>query len=214
MKKLLVSFYSLLMLVIAAIWLSGCGSPATVAEEEITREPEKTAEDFEFDPLGFPGDTEIIPLRNPVAGSVVGRQSLVNSDESSPYEDDSLQAFERPPEVVDTVNNQAFRVQIFTSKLFSEAKQAVVIAEEIFDRPVFIDYEVPYFKVRVGNLETREKAEAYQQKARAVGYPNAWVVVVTRNIREVPGLYDDLPDLLILPDSLPPDSAIYDDEEN
>ena len=149
-----------------------------------------------------------------VSGAVVGRQSLVAQDETESEQDTLSLTTENPYEAVDSVNSQAFRVQIFTSKLFGTARDAASVAEEIFDRPVFVEYEVPYFKVRVGNLDTREKAETLRQKARAVGYSNAWVITVTLNKREVPGLYDDLPDIETIPDSLLLDSQAYDDEEN
>ena len=96
-------------------------------------------------------------------------------------------------EQIDTLNNQAFRVQILTTKVYGEARTALRVAEEIFDRPVFMDYEVPYFKLRVGNFAEREIAENYQQRARAAGYTNAWVVVVTVAVEEPAPLYEISP---------------------
>ncbi len=96
-------------------------------------------------------------------------------------------------EPIDTLNNQAFRVQILTTKVYGEARTALRVAEEIFDRPVFMDYEVPYFKLRVGNFAERETAENYQQRAKAAGYTKAWVVVVTVGVEEPAPLYETLP---------------------
>ncbi|MBU0984142.1 MAG: SPOR domain-containing protein, partial [candidate division Zixibacteria bacterium] len=105
-----------------------------------------------------------------------------------------------------SANNQAFRVQIFTSKLYNDARQALRVAEEIFDRQLYIDYEVPYFKVRVGSFDTRDAAEAYQLKAKAAGYGNAWVVLVTVGVVEAAPLYDDLPEP-VFPEPVPFDST-------
>ena len=66
------------------------------------------------------------------------------------------------------------------------------IAEEIFDHPIFLDYEVPYYKVRVGSFRDKESAEVYQLRAKSAGYNNAWVVMVTVNINKAENLYEDI----------------------
>ena len=70
---------------------------------------------------------------------------------------------------------------------------AVQVAEEIFDRPVYLDYEVPYFKIRVGSFFDRDQAEDYMMRARAAGYKEAWVVVTNVAVREAAPLYFDEP---------------------
>lgn len=196
--------------------LVGCGGPRIAPEERDSGGVSTAGSGADYDPLELPRDREIVTLKHPVSGAVVGRQAFVAQDETETEADQDtlLLTAGNPSESVDSVSSQAFRVQIFTSKLFGKARDAATVAEEIFDRPVFVEYEVPYFKVRVGNLDTREKAETLRQKARAVGYSNAWVIAVTLNIREVPGLYDDLPVPETVPDSLLLDSQAYDDEEN
>jgi len=213
MKKLAV-FYSVFLPVLSAVCLVGCGGHRVTPGESDSNGASTAGSGADYDPLELPRDREIIPLKHPVSGEVVGRQSFVAHDETESEQDTLSLTAGNPFEAVDSVNSQAFRVQLFTSKLFGEAREAASVAEEIFDRPVFVDYEVPYFKVRVGNLDTREKAETLRQKARAVGYSNAWVTTVTLNKREAPGLYDDLPDLRIVPDSILLDGQPYDDEEN
>ena len=94
---------------------------------------------------------------------------------------------------IDSANHQTYRVQLFTSKLYERAHHERLVAQEIFDRPVFLDYEVPYFKVRVGGFADRDDAEQYQQRARAVGYTNAWVVMVNVDVEALTPLYDSLP---------------------
>jgi len=213
MKRLAVTCSGFLA-VLFAVCLPGCGGHRIAPEESESNVVSTTGSEADYDPLELPRDREIVSLKHPVSGAVVGRQSLIVQDETESEQDTLSLTDWNPYEAVDSVNSQAFRVQIFTSKLFGKARDAASVAEEIFDRPVFVEYEVPYFKVRVGNLDTREKAETLRQKARAVGYSNAWVITVTINKREVPGLYDDLPDIETIPDSLLLDSQAYDDEEN
>ena len=62
---------------------------------------------------------------------------------------------------------------------------------------MYLDYEVPYYKVRVGSFGSREEAEEYQQRAKAAGYRNAWVVMVNLGVKEAKPLYDEMPDVFI-----------------
>ena len=156
-----------------------------------------------YDPLELPQDRDIVPQLRPHSGPISGQDQLVPRDTLAA--DSTRSAILGIKPAVDTTNNQAFRVQLYTSKLFGEARRQLLVAEEIFDQPVYLDYEVPYFKLRVGNFPDRETAETYQQKAKATGYTNAWVVLVTVNVQEVSPLYeqgtiDHLTDSVPVPD--------------
>lgn len=89
----------------------------------------------------------------------------------------------------DTTSMQVFRVQLLTIETYSDARRALAVAQEIFDQPVSLDYEVPYYKLRAGEFRTRQEAEAYQQKAKAAGYPNAWVILSSALIRQIQPMY-------------------------
>jgi hypothetical protein len=141
-----------------------------------------------YDPLELPQDRDIVPQLRPQSGPISGRDQLIARDTVAT--DTAVSVTGGAPAVIDSANNQAFRVQLYTSKLFGEARRQLQVAEEIFDQPVYLDYEVPYFKVRVGNFPDREAAEAYQQKAKATGFSNAWVVLVTVNVQEASPLYE------------------------
>lgn len=141
-----------------------------------------------YDPLELPQDRDIVPQLRPLNGPIAGRDQLVPRDTVA-SDTVTIQSI-RSKALIDSTNNQAFRVQLFTSKLFGEARRQLQVAEEIFDQPVYMDYEIPYFKVRVGNFPDRDAAEAYQQRAKAIGYSNAWVVLVTVNVQETSPLYE------------------------
>jgi len=193
------NIYSLFFVLACVLLLAGC-QPAQKAEEE-KGEAQKPAytDAREYDPLELPRDREIIPEAYPRSGAISGGNMIV---EAGLREDDSTYGqIKEIPQAIDTLNNQVYRVQLFTSQYYSEAKQTLVVAEEIFDQPVFVDYEVPYFKVRVGNFASRFDAENYLQKTREVGYTNALVVVVNLNVKESAPLYENLPGLLIESDS-------------
>lgn len=73
-----------------------------------------------------------------------------------------------------------FRIHLLTSTLIGQARSAEQVAAELFDQPVRLDYEVPYYKVRVGEFSLRAEAEAYLATVKKMGYDEAWVVPFTR----------------------------------
>jgi len=180
------------MMLAGLILVTGCQPKrATITEGG---SPSSEADTVRFDPFELPQDRQVVPDLFPVNAAVKGRETI-EVDESVPLAADTTAgAADAATAVqVDTLNHQAFRVQVFTSKLFGEAQHVKRVAEEIFDRPVYLDYEVPYYKVRVGSFGDRYDAEDYAQRVRVAGYPDAWVVATTVNIRQAAPLYEDAP---------------------
>ena len=183
--------FALLLLALAVV-IGGCAKPPSGTDEGTVSVAPTVGDDRGFDALELPQDREVVPSLYPREGIIHGKQVLVDV---LPEEEnlDSTVVTETPSTATaDLLNGQAYRVQLFTSKLYGEAKDAAVVAEEIFDRPVYLDYEVPYFKVRVGSFAERDDAESYQMKAKAAGYTDAWVVMVNLGVKEVAPLYDNL----------------------
>ena len=185
--KRLISICSLLTLGFGFVLFSGCSRPQKPSDE--TQEADSGARDHRFDPLDLSQDLEIVPQKDPKSGEI-GRQ-LNTVDYEAPTDYTATDRAVGLPDAIDTLNHQAYRVQLFTSKLYGEARQVLRVAQEIFDRPVFLDYEVPYFKVRVGSFSDREDAEDYQQRAKAAGYPEAWVVMVNVGVTKPAPLYPE-----------------------
>ena len=70
-----------------------------------------------------------------------------------------------------------FRVQIFSSSTRGSAENAQMQARVQLTRDdVFIDFESPYFKVRVGNFQTRNDAEILLEEVTKKGYETAFIV--------------------------------------
>ncbi len=177
---------------LVVVLLTGCMKPQVTIIEQADSVSSATVDPRGYDPLELPRDREIVPALFPRSGDIIGKQVIVEKNPTTSGSD--TVAFEGGPttRTFDTLNSQSYRVQVFTGLVYGEARQVARVAEEIFDQPVYVDYEVPNFKVRIGNWPDRASAEKYQQKARAVGYTNAWVVMAGVNIREVAPLYDDL----------------------
>ena len=48
--------------------------------------------------------------------------------------------------------------------------------ELIIKENIYIKFELPNYKLRVGNFDSRKKAETYRNKVIQLGYRSAWVV--------------------------------------
>lgn len=184
------SIFSLLVTALWLVWGAGCILPQRGGEESPPDTGTIPEELGRYDPLESSQDRQVVPTAYPSDQPInAGGSRQETGDEATGDDTGYLNINEQ----IDTLNNQAFRVQILTTKVYGEGRTALRVAEEIFDRPVFMDYEVPYFKLRVGNFAEREAAENYQQRARAAGYTNAWVVVVTVAVEEPAPLYETSP---------------------
>ncbi len=179
-----------LLLLLAVVGLSaGCQKPGSSGEEVPSDDAGGPPPEARFDPLEFDSDREVVPAKHPQSGEISGAAVV---DEVITADGPQLPGpiIGDPADLLHTGEN--YRVQLFTSQVYGEAQRSRMVAEEIFDREVFVDYEVPYFKVRVGNFNDRDLAVEYQQRAKGVGYPDAWVVMVNIELEEAAPLYDSL----------------------
>ena len=143
-----------------------------------------------IDPLELDQDKQVVPRQYPQSGRL--GTVVVDSSHTATLSPADSVARESAPSAPAAPETQVFRVQLFTTSLYGEAQRARRVAEEIFEQPVYVDYDVPYFKVRVGSFATRGDAESYRQRATAAGYENTWVVAVNVQLREPTPLYDTL----------------------
>ena len=189
--KYTASFYRILLLLSLIYVVAACSGGDGPGEETKSEPATVPTSSPKFDPLDLPQDTRIIPQLQPHKGEIIGsgNEAAANSDtvENKPVEP----AKPIKPQV-DSLASQALRIQLHSSEAFGDAKRERLIAEEIFDQPVYLDYEVPYYKVRVGSFSERKDAESYLQKAKTAGYLNAWIVAVRINVKEAQPLYDNL----------------------
>lgn len=86
---------------------------------------------------------------------------------SQPSGEDSLQIVEK----------SGWKVQIFSTSDFFLADSIFRQAQERFtDQAVEKVFDLPYYKIRVGNCQTREEAEKLLTKAHELRYFDAWVI--------------------------------------
>jgi hypothetical protein len=100
----------------------------------------------------------------------------------SPGEDYSLYDMEKngnnaTTSITPTGNMVAgYRVQLFASNTNDGANQVASEARFKFTEQVYVEYDAPYYKVRVGDFVNRSDAELLREKAKNSGYPDAWIV--------------------------------------
>lgn len=189
------SIYKLPFLALVLLLLLGCMDEQPVAGEERPAQPvvqksTKAKAESGPNPLSLAQDT--IPISRQMAGKKSHGATRLVAPTKIFASGDELGA--------DTLAAQVFRVQLGMIDTYSDARRALAVALEIFDQPVSLDYEVPYYKLRVGEFPTRKEAELYQQRARGAGYANAWVMVATVTAKQIEPVYPAV-------DSISPDST-------
>ncbi len=143
------------------LFLSGC-SPWP--KDETLRDP-RTKGEKEFDPLGFRQD-----------------RTIVTEDEHPVTKEDSIRlerikpGWEDVQETEGFVPETVFRVQFYATKYPDEARQVADFVESELSEKTYIDFKVPYYWIRVGDCETKEKANSLLAKIKGLGYRESWVV--------------------------------------
>jgi len=185
---------NLALLLIPAAVLFSCA-----VQPRYTEQPAETAVqdslELRLDPLGLSPDTVIVTTPNSAAEKKLLHEiRALRQAQTRPAPDSSL--------LPDSLNHQVYRVQLLTADSYSDARRALAVAEEIFDLPVSLTYDQPYYKLRVGEFGTKPEGDAYLLKAKAAGYANAWVLLTNVDVKELRPMYDSSSPAA-LPDTLP-----------
>ncbi len=128
---------------------------------------EPTTYDESFDPLTLNDEDIQFPKEEPKVPQP--------TPESQPLKT------EIPPAKVGEENQlvEGYRVQLLATKDIESATIAKKEAEFAFAEDsvnVYIEFDSPYYKLRIGDCKTREEAERLREIARRKGYPSAWIV--------------------------------------
>ena len=71
---------------------------------------------------------------------------------------------------------EGFRVQILATNQLAKAEQLQKDLSTILNQNIYIDFEAPNYKVRVGNFIDRNKAEIFRQYIIKEGYQSSWII--------------------------------------
>ncbi len=104
-----------------------------------------------------------------------------------------------------TVNIPGYRIQVFSSTSYTRAQEVYTTAVvKIVEDYVYLSYDQPFYKIRLGNFTYREDAEEFMDEL-IVDFPDAWIVR-TQVLPFLVPLNRIFNDSLILLDSLNLDS--------
>ena len=78
----------------------------------------------------------------------------------------------------DTVHwvTDGFRVQVLASNSMTKADSLSIILNSTVEDSVYVVYETPNYKVRIGDYVVREDADKMRQNLHKMGYRSAWVI--------------------------------------
>lgn len=152
------------VLIVAAAFVAfvlGCAARQRMTEPAASAK--KTAGIVEdWDPASLGESEPVIPAPEPSTRT----DRLQSGQPEAPVGDSGVQ----PSAVL------GYRVQIASTPFEEVAREVRKEALLKFEEPVYVIFDAPYYKVRVGDCVSRFEAEELQQKAIEKGFGQAWVV--------------------------------------
>ena len=84
--------------------------------------------------------------------------------------------------LIDSMNNkeigifEVYRIQIFESSIASIARAEAKRFQNILGDTVYIDFETPLYKLRIGNYTVRKNAEKAIKSIFRLGVKDSWII--------------------------------------
>ena len=79
---------------------------------------------------------------------------------------------------------EVFRIQIFESSNVSMARAEAKRFQNILGDTVYLDFETPLYKLRIGNFQNRKNAEESVESISKLGAKDAWIIRTKAKSRE------------------------------
>jgi len=71
---------------------------------------------------------------------------------------------------------KGYRIQVIISENQEDLIEIKDNLEKVIKEKIYIQFELPNYKLRVGKFSSRKKAELYRNKIVRLGYRSAWVI--------------------------------------
>ena len=71
---------------------------------------------------------------------------------------------------------EGFRIQLFATRDRFNAEKFQIDLGKIYDKKIYVIFEAPNYKVRIGNFIDRNHAEKVRSEFSKKGYPSAWII--------------------------------------
>ena len=172
--------YGVFTILLAAIvfLLSGCGSSGSSQKDDSPPPGERDQRvplsryEKTFNPSSY--DDEIAEIQR--------RHVLEQEKAAAEHKHDSV--------VVESEFSQGYRIQIFATGNIDEANaMRMTAAQRITDDSLYVVFDPPVYKVRIGDFRTRAEANQRLGAVVALGFADAWVVgdrIIQRKLVRVP----------------------------
>ena len=85
---------------------------------------------------------------------------------------------------IEQKKSEVFRIQIFESTVASIARAEAKRFQNILGDTVYINFETPLYKLRIGNYDNRKNAENAIKSISKLGAKDAWIIRTKKNIRD------------------------------
>ncbi|MEE9168667.1 MAG: SPOR domain-containing protein [bacterium] len=161
-------FFHLCMILLFWLHLSSCaGTKETALQEEKPEEPAPSGIIEDIDPMSLEEIDFTVEsnLNVEAESSEAYRYLTADRDDSTGATEEKLQ------------KQPGYRVQIASVAIQEDADEIQLEAIlEFEESEVYLIFETPYYKIRVGDFVIRRDAEALQEKAVELGYGDAWIV--------------------------------------
>ena len=72
--------------------------------------------------------------------------------------------------------SEGYRVQILATRYFEYADSLAISISSKINDSVYVEFETPNYKVRVGDFINRDSAELLQKELLKMGYKTAWIL--------------------------------------
>ena len=72
--------------------------------------------------------------------------------------------------------SEGYRVQILATRYFEYADSLAISKSSKINDSVYVEFETPNYKVRVGDFINRDSAELLQKELLKMGYKTAWIL--------------------------------------
>jgi hypothetical protein len=152
-----VSLYFLTFLLAVGIGCSGSTSTAPERAQKGSKDLILEKYESSFRPSDY--DPDITPI---MKADIDYKEAPKISDLSVPVQPETL---------------QGFRIQVILTQDIEQASRTRDdITKSFGDNAVYIVYDLPYYKVRVGNFAEREEAGESMKKLTGMGYKDVWIV--------------------------------------
>jgi hypothetical protein len=72
--------------------------------------------------------------------------------------------------------SEGYRVQVLATRYYERADSLAVLMKNTVSDSVYVDFEAPNYKVRIGDFIDRDSAESLQKELVQMGYNSAWIL--------------------------------------